>query len=256
MTRAGVPGLPYAPCNMAHILWDWNGTLFDDLDAVVEATNEIFVSYGLPPLDPAGFRAVYTRPIWACYERLLGRPLHDGEWERLDTAFHDSYHRLMERCELAADARQTLGILADAGHTQSLLSMWRHDRLGVTVRRHGIGEVFRRVDGLRPEEAGGSKTEFMVRHMYALGLLSGEPPSERSDGRGDASPLGGGGDGQSGRRLVADVIVVGDSVDDALAARHVGARAVLYAGGMQGRAELERLGVPVIDRLADLSMHI
>lgn len=211
---------------MAHILWDWNGTLFDDLDAIVEATNEIFISYGLPPLDLTGFRAVYTRPIWACYERLLGRPLRDGEWERLDAAFHHSYHRLMERCELAADARHTLGLLADAGHTQSLLSMWRHDRLGVAVREHGIDGVFRRVDGLRPEEAGGAKAEFMARHVTALAV--------------DA----------------AEVLVVGDSVDDALAARHVGARAVLYAGGMQGRAELERLGVPVIDRLADLPLHI
>ena len=26
----------------AHIVWDWNGTLFDDIDAVVEATNASF----------------------------------------------------------------------------------------------------------------------------------------------------------------------------------------------------------------------
>src|SRR3954452_17872357 len=89
---------------MTHIVWDWNGTLFDDLDAIVDATNEIFISYGLAPVDLDAFRAIYTRPIWACYERMLGRPLEEGEWERLDAAFHDSYHRLMERCRLAGDA--------------------------------------------------------------------------------------------------------------------------------------------------------
>jgi phosphoglycolate phosphatase-like HAD superfamily hydrolase len=46
---------------------------------------------------------------------------------------------------------------------------------------------------------------------------------------------------------------VGDSVDDAVAARHVGARAVLYTGGMTRRAELEGMGVPVLDRLADVT---
>jgi phosphoglycolate phosphatase-like HAD superfamily hydrolase len=211
---------------MAHIVWDWNGTLFNDLDAIVDATNEVFASYGLPMMDLEGFRSVYTRPIWACYERLLGRPLQDGEWERLDAAFHDTYHRLMERCMLAADARHAIEALADAGHTQSLLSMWHHDRLTVAVHTHGIGDVFRRVDGLRPEEAGGSKTEFMVRHLTGLGI---DP---------------------------AEVIAVGDSVDDAAAARHVGARAVLYAGGMQARADLDRFGVPVVDRLSEIPAYI
>ena len=37
-----------------HIVWDWNGTLFDDRDAILDATNEIFRSYGLPPMELGG----------------------------------------------------------------------------------------------------------------------------------------------------------------------------------------------------------
>ncbi|GLY89019.1 HAD family hydrolase [Actinoallomurus iriomotensis] len=209
-----------------HIVWDWNGTLFDDRDAILAATNEVFAGYGLPPLELDGYRAAYTRPIWTSYERILGRALEDGEWERIDAAFHDSYHRLMERCRLAADAQRTVDALADGGHTQSVLSMWHHDRLALAVRRLGLGLAFRRVDGLRPEEGGGLKAEFMVRHLAALGVEA------------------------------ADVVMVGDSVDDAAAARHVGARALLYTGGLQSRAELAQFGVPVIERLADVAQHI
>jgi phosphoglycolate phosphatase-like HAD superfamily hydrolase len=209
-----------------HIVWDWNGTLFDDRDAIVSATNEVFLAYGLPPLELDHYRRVYTRPLWVSYERVLGRALVEGEWERIDAAFHDAYHRLMERCRLAADAERTIQALADGGHTQSVLSMWRHDRLTVTVDRLGLRAVFQRVDGLLPEEAGGEKAEFMVRHLAALGYPA------------------------------TDVVMIGDSVDDAMAARHVGARAVLYTGGLQSRAELDRFGVPVIERLADLSGHI
>ena len=36
-----------------HIVWDWNGTLFDDRDAILDATNEVFRSYGLPPMERA-----------------------------------------------------------------------------------------------------------------------------------------------------------------------------------------------------------
>src|SRR3954447_10017639 len=109
---------------MTHIIWDWNGTLFHDIDAVVGATNEVFRPYGLGPYDHDGFREMYTRPIWVAYERLLGRRLEDGEWERLDLAFHEHYHRLMLRCRLAEDALASLRAWERAGRTQSLLSMW------------------------------------------------------------------------------------------------------------------------------------
>lgn len=211
---------------MAHIVWDWNGTLFDDVDAVLEATNEIFAGYGLGPFDLEAFCSSYTRPIWVLYERLLGRSLEAGEWERLDAAFHDSYHRLMERCGLADDARDTLAVLAAEGYRQSLLSMWRHERLGPAAERHGIAHFFIRIDGLRDGAMGGSKKASLTRHLAALGV--------------DA----------------ADVVVVGDSVDDALAARHVGARAVLYSGGMTRRAALEEAGFPVLDRLSELVDHL
>ena len=39
--------------------------------------------------------------------------------------------------------------------------------------------------------------------------------------------------------------------DDAVAAAHVGARAVLYTGGSHSRSSLEAAGVPVVDTLAE-----
>jgi phosphoglycolate phosphatase-like HAD superfamily hydrolase len=212
---------------MTHVVWDWNGTLFDDIEAVVAATSEIFAPYGLGPFGVDDFRAFYTRPIWVAYERLLGRTLADGEWERLDGAWHDSYLRLMERCGLAADARPTIDLLTAAGHSQSLLSMWRHEQLVPAVKRLGLADAFRRVDGLKlPEQAGGPKAGLLERHLLGLDVAA------------------------------SDVLMIGDSADDAIAAQQAGARAVLYAGGMTGRADLELLGVPVVNRLADALDHI
>ncbi|PZG50345.1 phosphatase [Spongiactinospora gelatinilytica] len=203
-----------------HIVWDWNGTLFHDIEAVVGATNEVFRPYGLPALTADGFREVYTRPIWLLYERMLGRSLRDGEWALLDTAFHEHYHRLMLDCGLAGDCRTSLTEWERAGGSQSLLSMWTHERLVPKVAEFGIDPHFRRIDGLRAA-AGGHKAEHMVAHIAAL----------------DVDP--------------AEVLVIGDSLDDAHAALHVGARAVLYTGGMSLRTELETLGVPVVDTLAE-----
>lgn len=210
---------------MKHIVWDWNGTLFHDIDAVVEATNEVFRPYGLGRLTADGFREVYTRPIWVAYERMLGRPLADGEWELLDQAFHEHYHRFMLQCGLAEDCRDALAAWERAGGSQSLLSMWMHDRLVSKVTEFGIHVHFDRVDGLRTGVPGGHKAEHMAAHVAALGV----------DPR--------------------DVLVIGDSVDDAHAAMHVGARAVLYTGGMTHRRDLEALGVPVADTLTEALEH-
>ncbi|MEO7126900.1 MAG: HAD hydrolase-like protein [Nakamurella sp.] len=203
-----------------HIIWDWNGTLFHDIDAVVGATNVIFQQYHLDPLTPDVFRASYTRPIWVAYEQLLGRPLREGEWERLDNGYHEQYHELMKQCDLDSTARAALGEWQASGGTQSLLSMWWHDRLVPTIHDYHIDPYFDRVDGLRGA-GGGPKAEHMAAHIQALGI--------------DAK----------------DVLVIGDTVDDADAARDVGARAVVYTGGTSSRAALEATGVPVVDRLTD-----
>ena len=49
--------------------------------------------------------------------------------------------------------------------------------------------------------------------------------------------------------------MIGDALDDAVAAAHVGARAVLYTGGSHSRASLESAGVPVVDTLAEAVAH-
>ncbi len=46
-------------------------------------------------------------------------------------------------------------------------------------------------------------------------------------------------------------VVIGDAVDDAVAARHAGAHAVLYTGGSHSRTSLAAAGVPVVDTLAE-----
>ncbi|TDD37594.1 HAD family hydrolase [Nonomuraea terrae] len=200
-----------------HIIWDWNGTLFHDVEAVVEATNAVFKPYALPELTADSFRAVYTRPIWVAYERLLGRPLNEGEWELLDGGFHEHYFRLSDLCPLAPDAEF---VLAGWTGTQSLCSMAPHDHLVPKVESFGITTHFSRIDGV-VFGTGGEKAAHMAAHIAAM----------------DVDP--------------AEVLVIGDSVDDGFAARHVGARAVLYTGGMTTRAELESTGLPVVDRLSD-----
>jgi phosphoglycolate phosphatase-like HAD superfamily hydrolase len=160
-------------------------------------------------------------PVPKFYERLMGRLPTDAEWQVMDETFHRYYVEHRIACELTAGVPVLLAEWGSAGRSQSILSMYGHDELVPLVRGFGIEPHFIRVDG-RTGPSGGSKAEHMVRHV---GALSGVQPSR--------------------------VVVIGDAADDAVAARHVGAQAVLYTGGSHSRASLEEVGVPVVDSLQE-----
>ncbi|MEU3724283.1 HAD family hydrolase [Streptomyces sp. NPDC031705] len=206
-----------------HIVWDWNGTLLHDIDAVMVATNASFAELGLDPITLERYRELYVVPVPKFYERLMGRLPTDAEWVVMDEAFHRHYWVAAEEAGLADGARELLRDWQADGLTQSLLSLAPHDKLVPLVRGYGIDGHFLRVDG-RTGPSHTSKAGHLVRHMAAL----------------EASGV-----------TAARTVLVGDAVDDATAAQHVGARAVLYTGGSHSRASLQTAGVPVVDSLAE-----
>jgi phosphoglycolate phosphatase-like HAD superfamily hydrolase len=214
---------------MRHVVWDWNGTLFDDQHLVLEGLNAVLADAGLPATDLATYRAMYTRPVRRFYERLFGRPIPDEEWHHLDETYHAVYREGLVRAELAEDARDALITLDDAGRSQSLLSMWRHHELVPLVEQLDLDDHFVRVDGLGVDggrgPAGGRKAPYLELHLERVVHAAGDDP----------------------RR----VLVIGDALDDAWAAAHVGAACVLYDGGSHPRAELESAGVPVATSLTE-----
>jgi phosphoglycolate phosphatase-like HAD superfamily hydrolase len=201
-----------------HLVWDWNGTLLDDLTLVVEATNVSLASVGGPVITADEHRRDFRRPVADYYSFVLGRPLTDEEFQRLDDAFHDAYRVGMATCALAHDAIEAMGSWTG---TQSLLSMFFHDELMLEVSRHGLVSRLSRVDGLPGRIGGQRKAAYLRAHLEALGIAG------------------------------ADTVLIGDSVDDGDAAASVGARCVLYAGGFTDASRLEATGLPVAHSLVE-----
>jgi phosphoglycolate phosphatase-like HAD superfamily hydrolase len=202
---------------VAHLVWDWNGTLLDDFTLVIQATNACLASVGGRTVTAEEHRRDFRRPIPEYYEHVLGRPVGAEEFLRLDAVFHDVYRAGMADCRLATDA---LAAIAAWEGTQSLLSMYFHQELVPAVERLGL-TLLSRVDGLRDAVGGGSKTPHLVAHLAALGL------------RGE------------------DCVLIGDSIDDADAAEAVGARVVLFSGGFTDVARLSATGLPVAATLTE-----
>jgi phosphoglycolate phosphatase-like HAD superfamily hydrolase len=201
-----------------HLVWDWNGTLLDDLTLVVRSTNEAFRSVGARSVDSDEHRRQFRRPVAEFYAEILERAVDDEEFGRLDRIFHEAYRLGLTTTSLAADAMAA--IKAWPG-TQSLLSMWFHTELVPAVETYGLAGLFARVDGLRTEVGGDLKAGHLANHLAEL-----QVPGDQ-------------------------VVLIGDSLDDAAAAASVGAAAVLYTGGFTHPSRLRAAGLPVADTLVE-----
>lgn len=205
---------------IAHVVWDWNGTLVDDLPIVVDAVNYALAGLDAGPIDAEIYRDLYVRPVIMFYERLLRRPPLPDEWELIDDRFHEQYGASLGRVPLTADARLAIEQVEEEGLSQSILSMWWHEELVPFVEAKGIHRPMVAIQGNR-HDAGAGKAAQLAAHVGQLGLQ----PSE--------------------------VTMIGDALDDALAARTVGTGCVLYDGGSHHRAELEAAGMPVASSLVE-----
>jgi phosphoglycolate phosphatase-like HAD superfamily hydrolase len=201
-----------------HIVWDWNGTLLDDLQVVIEAANVSLGRFGVGPIDEDGYRDHFTRPVRAFYDSLFSRSVTDSEWMALNDTFHVEYFSRVDRAELTVDTLDALASVERRGWAQSLLSMSPQGWLETVVASKGVANRFSLVDGLSGD-TGGRKARHLADHLATLQL----DPSE--------------------------TVVVGDTPDDAVAARHVGANVVLYDGGSHHLPRLEGMGAPIAHTL-------
>lgn len=210
---------------MAHVVWDWNGTLLADLDVSVDAVNVVMKAFGRNAITAEDYARHYERPVRRFYEHLLDGPLDEPTWARVNELWHDHYHRHLEAIPLAQDAIETLERIADDGHTQSLLSMWMHDRLVAECERRKITKWFTRIDGDMTRD-GGRKKISLAEHVASLEDTA-----------------------------VANIVVIGDTIDDAEAAHAVGARAVLITATTHPD-RLDGAGALLINGLAELAAHL
>lgn len=194
-------GVPWHRVRPMRIVWDWNGTLFDDRAISHAVVNEVLAAWGVGTVDETHYRTRFRRPIRHYYEEVFGRPISGEEWFAIDAAFYQRYAERLTDASLARDATAALGSVQQRGWTQSILSMWLHDDLIALVGALGIEDYFTRVDG---NELGNGepKHAHLAEHVAALELA---PDRCR---------------------------LVGDTIDDALAARTVGIDCVLYTGGL------------------------
>ena len=228
---AGSPAPPpacgSAPANAAppppaspirQVLWDWNGTLLDDLTYAIGVRNRTFPAFGLPRIGSvAEYHRQFTFPVRRYYERA---GVTDETFVAVAHAWMAEYVRGFDTVPLHGDAVETLARFAAAGVRQAVLSATRRDMLESQIARFPIRAYFTDVLGL---------SDIYARSKEAVGLdylaRCGVP--------------------------AASTLMIGDTLHDAEVARAMGTGCVLVARGHQSRETLLTAGVPVMDTLLE-----
>ncbi|MBM3829429.1 MAG: NUDIX domain-containing protein [Verrucomicrobia bacterium] len=123
-----------------NIIFDWSGTLVDDLPAVMHATNHCFTSAGKPELSLDQFRAEFCLPFQPFYDRHLpGVPM-----AQLETWFHARFREVQDLVEPLPHAREFLLFCRERGVRTFLLSTVHPEHWETQAARADFGQFIDR----------------------------------------------------------------------------------------------------------------
>ena len=203
-----------------HIIWDWNGTLFDDVNLCIEIINSMLVKRRMPVVSFDEYREIFSFPVIDYYQK-IGFDFALEPFETVSTEFITQYEKLRSGCSLMFDAVETLDRISRSGATQSILSASKQSYLSKAVLEYGLDKTFVAVNGLDHHHAT-SKVEIGKEFITRSGL----DPSK--------------------------ILLIGDTTHDAEVAALIGADCCLIPNGHQSSNKLMDCGVPVVDSLSKL----
>lgn len=202
------------------IIWDWNGTLLNDVEIAVNSINHLLRDRNLELLTTERYLEVFTFPVQSYYE-LIGFDLKTEPFEIPAFQFISIYNKAVEDCGLHDEVVPLLSRLRDQGYRQFILSAMEQKYLEKTVADSGIHHFFEDLCGLTDNFAVSK-----IANGKSLIALQGLNP-ERT-------------------------LLVGDTIHDYEVAQAIGCKCVLVANGHQSKDRLLKSGAKVYDCLDEV----
>jgi len=82
-----------------HIIWDWNGTIFNDVELGVEIINGMLAGRGITPLTTELYREKFTIPVQDYYS-VIGFDFTKEPFEVVGKEWMEEYERRKYECGL------------------------------------------------------------------------------------------------------------------------------------------------------------
>lgn len=207
-----------------HIIWDWNGTLFNDVELCTGIMNLLLTQESLPNISIQKYKEIFTFPVIEYY-KIAGHSFEKTSFEVLGKQFMDEYEERKGKCDLYIGVKELLSDLQKRKIQQHLLSAYEQNSLNRILKHFSIDKYFRNIVGLDNIYAGGKahlakKLEAMIRA-----------------------------NGNSG-----NILLIGDTIHDYEVAREINSDCILLSHGHQDEERLLKYGIPVLKNFEELGI--
>lgn len=210
--------------NFKAIIWDYNGTLLDDLSIGVLSINKMLNKRGLPLLTTEHYREVFTFPVKSYYEA-VGFNFETEDWDKAANEFIDHYTSLLPQSGIFPEAVDLLSYFNKEGKKQFILSAMEQNMLNESTRSENIMQYFDEISGIDNIYAS-SKIDNGLQLMKKHGLKASE------------------------------VCLFGDTTHDYEVAKELGCNCILIASGHQSYQKLKETGCPtVVNHLKEITKN-
>jgi len=208
----------------SHIIWDWNGTLYDDAEWCFNIINTMLNKRGMKELkNMTEYRDVFDFPVKNYYMK-IGFDFDDESFEVLSKEFITLYRAGDEMyCSLKNNTETIFETFHKSGFTQVILSASEINNLNRQIKYLNIENYFDAVIGLMDTYAKG-KVDIGLEFIKA--------------------------------NKIDKAILIGDTVHDFEVAQKLGVDCILVSGGHQNKNKLLKCNVPVFDGLNEIINYL
>ena len=207
-----------------HIIWDWNGTLLDDVWLCVQSINILLKKYNKSEVSQQSYRELFDFPVKNYYQK-IGFDFHKEPFEEVGMEFIYEYNKSWKSCSLHKSVTNSLKHFNELQLTQSVLSAREENQLTRELTFFNIHNYFIGITGTRDHFAHG-KMDFGIQFIRT----SGFKPEE--------------------------VLFIGDTLHDYEVSRAMGVDCALLSHGHFSHNRLKKADIPIYDNIDSLLMKM
>lgn len=127
-----------------HIIWDWNGTLFNDVRLCIDIINELLKKNDIATIELDKYKDVFTFPVSKYYEAI---GFNKEDFGYLSIEFINEYERRKLECPIFKGAKELLKSNKESGISQYILSAYKDNTLLEIIEHFELGEFFTKISG-------------------------------------------------------------------------------------------------------------
>ena len=214
--------MSYSSKNFKHIIWDWNGTLFNDVELCAGIMNLLLAQESLPNISIQKYKEIFTFPVIEYY-KIAGHTFEKTSFEILGRQFMDEYELRKNNCDLYSGVRELLSELQKRNATQHLLSAYEQNSLNRILKHYAIENYFKNIVGLDNIYAGGKS--HLAKTLEAKIKTNGNS---------------------------GNILLIGDTIHDYEVAQEINSDCILLSHGHQDEERLLTLKIPVAKNIEEL----